>query len=257
MPEVTLEWLNKQAKQLVKKHWNLNEIPTITIDLERKDLNWTTAVGYYCNDIKTIAFNSEVNKRRTEREIKRTLLHELCHWYLHTTGQKFRDSDERFAREMIRVGLGQRYNRDEQAVLAAKEAWKSKNDERFEIIEKNSDETITFRLKHRRKDQDDFEKDLAQVLIRMHNDRVKQNEDYSILPGDVAQMMVKWYGYKLEPIAACGIVLSRNDGWGGGEVGGRDDIISVLEELGIDTEEAEMKLLELDEEELYTASEIE
>lgn len=254
MPNVTIDWLNNHAKILVRKHWGLNHIPEIVIDLDRDSLDWDNYVGYYCSDIETIVFSSQVNARKTERAIKRTLLHELVHWYLHTTGQKFLDSDARFARELIRVGLGRRHNPDDQSVLAAKEAWKQKKEERFEIIEKNADETIIFRLRHHRKNQDDFKKDLALTLIRMHNNKINDDSEYKIMPEDVAEMICEWYGYKLDPVAVYGIVISSNDRWGSGDVGDRDDIISVLDELGVDEEEAERKLLELRKESLSASS---
>ncbi|KAF6565335.1 hypothetical protein G9G63_09245 [Paenibacillus sp. EKM202P] len=242
MPEVTLEWLNKQAKQLVKKHWGLDEIPKITIDMDRKDLDWKSAVGYYCSDIKTIAFSSEVNERRTERAIKRTLLHELCHWHLHATGQPYHDSNERFARELIRVGLGRRHNRDEKATLAAKIARKEKESERFEIIERNEDTIITIRLKHHRKNVDDFKKDLANTLISAHNNR---DEDEQIYPGDIADMMCKWYGYKKEPIAKIAVEISESGSYRSGQLADRDDLVSILtNDLDVDLEEAEKNLID-------------
>lgn len=258
MPDVSLDWLNKNAKMLVRKHWKLEHIPKIVIDMEREDLDWSNAIGYYCNDIETIVFNSQINRRKSEREIRAILLHELVHWYLHTTGQRFRDSDERFARELIRVGLGKRHNSDELSVLAAKEARRRKNDERFEIIEKNADETIVFRLRHHRKNQNDFKRDLSMTLIRMHNDRINDrmydDNEYGIMPADVAEMICEWYGYKLDPVAVYGIVISSNDRWGSGEIGDRDDILSVLEDLGMDNDEADKRLKEFKEEELFAAS---
>ncbi|MDY8021139.1 ImmA/IrrE family metallo-endopeptidase [Paenibacillus polymyxa] len=250
MPEVTLEWLNKQAKQLVKNHWGLNEIPRIAIDLERENLDWTKAVGYYCNDIETIAFSSEVNKRRTERAIRRTLLHELCHWYLHTTGQKFRDSDERFARELIRVGLGRRHNQDERATLAAKQARLQKKKEFFELIERCDDEIIVIRMKHHRKNEDDFKKDLASTLIRIHNTREEGGDVYL---GDVADKLCEWYGYKTEPIAKFAIEVV--DYYSYGVLGDRDKIIELLQQLDVDYDEAESKLDGGENEDLFAASE--
>lgn len=225
MANVTVEWLNKHAKILVKRHWGLLEIPKVVIDLERDGFDWENYVGYYCNDIETIVFNSEVNATRSEKAIKSTLLHELVHWYLHTTGEKFRDSDERFARELIRVGLGRKHNRDEKSVLAAEKAWKRKKDERFEIVEENEDGVITARLKHHRKNVEDFKKDLANTLIRVHNNR---EEDISIYPGDIADKMCEWYGYKLEPVAQIAIIVSKRDTYWSGEIGDRDDIAEIL-----------------------------
>ncbi|MFE6075644.1 SprT-like domain-containing protein [Paenibacillus sp. NPDC057886] len=253
MPDVSLDWLNKNAAMLVKKHWGLKHIPKIEIDLERDSFDWKRNVGYYCNDIETIVFSSQVNKRKSEREIKKILLHELVHWYLHTTGQRFRDSDERFARELIRVGLGKQHNSDEQSVLAAKAAWKRKKDERFEIIEENEEGIITARLRHHRKNGEDFKRDLANTLIRAHNER---EEDITIYPGDIADMMCEWYGYKLEPLARVAIRISSRGSYLSGEIGDRDDISEVLHhELDMTYSEIDLKLKDFEEEELEAANE--
>ncbi len=259
MPEVTIEWLNNQAKQLVKKYWGLNHIPNICLttrdsDLTKeKNLDWDNYAGYYCSGIETVVLNNENNARYTLRSIKRTLLHELCHWYLHTSNQPWRDSDERFARELIRVGLGRRHNKDEQASLAAKKAWESKANERFEIIERNEDGIITVRLKHHRKNVEDFKRDLANTLIKAHNERT---EDETIYPGDIADMMCKLYGYKVEPIARIAIEISETGSYLSGAVGDRSDLMNILTmDLDIDYEEADSKLKDFDEDELLAASE--
>lgn len=247
MDEASLDWLKKQAKLLTKKHWDIDYIPEISIDLDR-ELNWEKCVAFYCPDIKTIAFNSVVNGRRTLTQIKRTLLHELCHWWLHINNLPYRDSDERFARELIRVGISSNHNKDERALEAMRKAKETKSKEVFEIYEDNGDEIITSRLKHSRKNQEDFKKDLAKTLIEMHNDRVKSgNYDQSIYPADVADMMCKWHGYKLEPKAVYGIELSNGIN-GYGEVGDRDDIWIRLQELGININDIEGKLLEENDE---------
>jgi len=237
MPEVTVEWLEKQAKQLVKKYWNIKHIPKIVIDSDR-EADWTNIVGRYWSDTQTIEFKNEINKNRTLREIKRTLLHELCHWYLHTTGQKWRDSDERFARELIRVGLGRRHNKDEQAQIAAKQAWERKKKEFFEIYEVNDETILVSRMSHHRKDQNDFKRDLAQTLIKIHNTR---EEDDLIYPADVAEKMSEWYGYKIEPLAVYGINLSANSYTP--DIGSNEDIRWLLiNRLDVDPEVIEKKL---------------
>jgi predicted SprT family Zn-dependent metalloprotease len=243
LPEVTIEWLEQQAKHFIKKYWDINEMPTIllvtrqsSLTIERK-LDWDNYSGYYCTDIKSIVLNNEKNRMYSLKRIKEILLHELCHWYLHITGQPYRDSDERFARELIRVGLGRKHNRDEQSVLAAKAAWKRKKREFFELIERNECETITYRIKHHRKNKDDFKRDLAKTLIRIHNQR---DEDEIIYPADVAEKMCEWYGYKLEPVAVYAIELSTE--WGEGHIGDKEDIALLLEKLDADPDVIENKL---------------
>ncbi|MFF2532442.1 SprT-like domain-containing protein [Brevibacillus sp. NPDC058079] len=238
MREATLEWLEQQAFALVKKHWQRDDIPRIVIDSDREH-DWTNTLAVYWNDTRTIEFKSTVNTRRTLRQIKKTLLHELCHWYLHITDQNFRDYDERFAKELIRVGAGSTHNPDVHAVKAFQKAKKRKQSETFEIIERNASEILVSRLRHHRKNQDDFKRDLKDTLIRMHNER---EDDETIYPGDVATQMVNWLGYKLEPLATCAIDISKDSGFGSGEIGDREDIAYLLNQLGMDWDEIEQSL---------------
>lgn len=247
MPEVSMEWLRQQAKQLVKKHWDIKEIPDIMFVCRQDDfsmdrkLDWDKYGGYYFSDIQTVVMNNENNANYTLRGIKRILLHELVHWRLHVTGEPWRDSDERFARELIRVGLGRRHNKDEQAQLAAMQARKNKNNEFFEIYEVNGDTILVSRMSHHRKNQDDFKQDLANTLIKMHNEREYAYE--SILPADVADMMCKLYGYKRAPLAVYGVCLSPNLGQICSDIGDREDIADLLKmELDMDEDEIERKL---------------
>jgi len=248
VPEVTIEWLEVQAIQLVKKHWGITEIPIIQL-VKRQDpittdrkLDWDNYGGFYCSDIKTIVLNNENNIKYTLRGVKRILLHELVHWRLHTTNQPWRDSDERFARELIRVGLGRRHNKDEQAQLAAKQAWERKKNEYFELFDRSGPEIFSIRLRHNRKNVDDFKKDLANTLIRIHNNR---QEDDFIYPADVSDKMKEWYGYKVEPIASYGIEISAGDGYGDGSIGDRDDIAILLYKLDYDSDLIDQNLIDI------------
>ncbi|RXZ78078.1 hypothetical protein EBB07_28915 [Paenibacillaceae bacterium] len=245
MPEITIDWLQKQAKQLVKKHWSISEIPVIllatrndSISIERA-LDWDNYGGYYCSDIKSVLMNNENNVNYTLQGVKRILLHELVHWRLHVTGEEWHDSDERFARELIRVGLGRRHNKDEQAQLAAAQAWKRIKSQSFELFDRTGSEIFSIRLRHHRKDRDDFKRDLANTLIKIHNER---EEDDSIFPGDVAHKMREWYGYKLDPISSYGIEISAGDGYGDGSIGDRDDIWLLLSKLDYDYDFIETNL---------------
>lgn len=179
--------------------------------------------------------NNENNRNYSLREVKRILLHELVHWRLHTTGEPWSDSDERFALELIRVGLGRRHNPDEKSLLAVKKARARKRNEFFEIYERNEETILVFRLSHHRKNQDDFKHDLANTLIRMHNKR--EDESEIIYPSDVADMMCKWYGYKSAPLAVYGIELTAHGSYGlGGDIGDTDDVRYLLGKLDVDDE---------------------
>lgn len=238
MSLVTLEWFKKQAQIMVKKHWRIDYIPEIVIDSDR-ERDWSNTLAVYWNDTKTIEFKSAINERLPLSRLKKILLHELCHWYLHINDQPFRDGDKRFATELIRVGAGSTHNHDEKALTAYTEAKKHKKIETFEIIERNSDQIIVSRLRHHRKNQDDFKKDLAETLIRMESER---EEDESIYPADVADKMVEWHGYKTDPIATCAIEISQGDGYGTGDIGDKEDVAHVLSKLGMDWEEIENRL---------------
>lgn len=240
MAEISVDWFNEQARRLVIKHWGLERIPRIVIDLDQ-DLDWENCVAYYCNDIRTIAFNSGINKKKTQQELKKILLHELCHWYLHITEQPHRDSDERFARELIRVGIPKFHNFDEKSRKAATVARKSKREEAFEIYEENDGEILTTRLKHSRKNKDDFIVDLRESLIKMHNERVSSVDCDDFYPVGVAEKMCEDYGYRIEPLAVYGITLSKgSNGWG--IVGDRDDVFRLLLDVGMDYNEIEDRL---------------
>ncbi|MDQ4711679.1 SprT-like domain-containing protein [Bacillus subtilis] len=81
------QWLEKEAYKIVKRYWNLNEIPNIALDSPKElpEYHWRAA---YFPKTKTIAFRSDVLCLKTKEEIIKVLIHELCHWYLHVLGEK-------------------------------------------------------------------------------------------------------------------------------------------------------------------------
>ncbi|MEX3914334.1 SprT-like domain-containing protein [Bacillus paralicheniformis] len=84
---INKQWLEKEAYKIVKRYWNLNEIPNISLDSpeELPEYHWRAA---YFPKTKTIAFRSDVLCLKTKEEIIKVLIHELCHWYLHVLGEK-------------------------------------------------------------------------------------------------------------------------------------------------------------------------
>ncbi|MET3209759.1 UNVERIFIED_CONTAM: putative SprT family Zn-dependent metalloprotease [Paenibacillus sp. PvR008] len=112
----TENFLQTEAKKLVKQHWRIDKEPLVALDFSE------------CEDMKGACFNSansliefwsEINRQLTYQEVIEMLMHELCHWYLFSTGQDFRDSDVRFAQELIRLGIGHTHNsRNSEAALA-------------------------------------------------------------------------------------------------------------------------------------------
>ncbi|RKJ14829.1 hypothetical protein D7X33_48170, partial [Butyricicoccus sp. 1XD8-22] len=200
-----LEWLQEKARYLVKKYWGISEIPNIVLD-RTSDEEWEnyypkeenrTLLGLYHNKDFTVEFNSKVNSRRKPIDIQKTLLHELCHWYLHINKLPHRDSDVRFACELIRVGA--KPNTNHSHYNAYKEARKVKKNQVFEIIDNGENKVVT-RLTHPKKDENDFKRDLKNCLIRIKNDFQDGNideyhSDDCMWVGDLSELMCKWYGY--------------------------------------------------------------
>ncbi|QIC46266.1 protein sprT [Lysinibacillus sphaericus] len=100
---IDVEWVENKMEQLIDTHWGLSDKPNVIFDptevLERP------YNGVYDSTINTIIFRSELlSLIKDIKEIEKILLHELCHWYLFTIGENWRDKDVRFAKELIRVG---------------------------------------------------------------------------------------------------------------------------------------------------------
>lgn len=102
---LTLDELYAAANEMCREHWDVEFTGTIEIVNRRwrnyngKFLVWPQEPG------KTlIRFSSKRNAERTKEEVLGTLLHELTHWRLYTTGQPFRDVAEPFIAECLRVG---------------------------------------------------------------------------------------------------------------------------------------------------------
>ncbi|WP_242248895.1 protein sprT [Bacillus cereus group sp. BfR-BA-01328] len=93
---------------LISKHWGINNRPNIVFD-PYEPLE-TTYLGAYHAGTESLIFRSEFLILVEENEFEKILLHELCHWYLHITGEEYRDRDVRFAEELIKVGAGETAN---------------------------------------------------------------------------------------------------------------------------------------------------
>jgi predicted SprT family Zn-dependent metalloprotease len=241
MSEASLGWLTRQAYSLVQKYWNLDDIPNLVIDSDREK-DWSNTLATYWADTRTIEFKSKINAKMSLRRIKKILLYELCRWRLHVTNKPYRDNDESFIRELIKVGAKSMHNSNLKAKIVFIQARKRKEVKIFELVGNLNDEVIVSRLSHTRKNEMDFKCDLAQVLIKMHN-ALWENE--SIYPADVASMMKDLFSYKLEPVSTYAINLSKERS--PGEVGDRDDVVRILNKLGISKHEIETKLDEEEE----------
>lgn len=212
--------LQAWAKEMIKKWWNRDDIPSIIIS----DKRWNRRFAVYWSGSKTIEFSKGRISQQIEeygvKHFKETLLHELCHWHLHTTGQPYRDSTTRFAKEIIRVGSHPSGTKTAQDTF--KQAEKELEDTVFIIKTQNGYSDNLFdevAIRHNRKNKDDFEKDLRNTLIRMKNIQVKDFRNGAMdylcedTVYDVAEMMIRWYGYSHEKrIVASEIVLSSECG---------------------------------------------
>lgn len=96
------------VEELVSNYWSINERPSIVLDpFEQLHVPF---LGAYEESTRSLIFHMGMIALLEENEVKKTVLHELCHWYLHITGQNYKDGDVRFAQEIIRVGADDTIN---------------------------------------------------------------------------------------------------------------------------------------------------
>lgn len=104
LPQTDSKALYAFAKEQALLHWNRD----FNIEIELVKTPWRSTRGMYIQNIETgrnwIRMSKKKNSTRTWDDVKATLLHELVHWHLHTSGMPYRDSDIEFARECLRVG---------------------------------------------------------------------------------------------------------------------------------------------------------
>jgi Zn-dependent peptidase ImmA (M78 family) len=110
MCDLTVDQLLIHANELSQKHWGVD----YTGAIELTNRHWKNFNGkYICTMLdfknpparhKIIAMSKKRNAERTDAEVLGTLLHELVHWRLHTTGVPYRDSNPEFIKECLRVG---------------------------------------------------------------------------------------------------------------------------------------------------------
>lgn len=92
------------ANELTRKHWGVDYTGTLRL----VDREWRRFNGMYFhnadNTVQEIRMSAARNAERTPEEVEGTLLHELVHWRLKTTGQPASDTDDEFIAECLRVG---------------------------------------------------------------------------------------------------------------------------------------------------------
>lgn len=203
---INVQWLRSEAYRLVKKHWNLDSIPHIQVDV-LNDNEWrekeqkivklpaTNMLAFYSSKEQLIEFNSTANARQSKSQIRGTLLHELCHWYLHINNRSWKDSDVSFARLLIDVRASNTCNSDEDAKNAMKKAQAYRRNEVFEVRDKELD--VTIHLKHPSKSDKDFREDLQKSYISFYKEIFKENEEetYNVID-EIVYYMTHEHGYK-------------------------------------------------------------
>lgn len=104
LPQIDLQALYDFAKEQAQLHWQRE----FDIEIELVDRFWRSTNGMYVNNLETghkyIRMSKKRNMMRSWDRVKGTLLHELVHWHLNTTGQPYSDDDIEFAQECMRVG---------------------------------------------------------------------------------------------------------------------------------------------------------
>lgn len=75
-----------------------------TGEVEIVPYDWKRKLGRFLCEGSVIKFSKKMNGRQTMEEVLKTLLHELVHWRLHTTGKPAGDDSREFVEEAIRVG---------------------------------------------------------------------------------------------------------------------------------------------------------
>lgn len=121
----TEEDLVNYAMRFAKEHWDREF--DIRIELVNRD--WRRKLASYHFNSKTgdkfIRMSKIVNERYSNEEVLNSLLHEMVHWVLHTTGKPFRDDTKEFVEECIRVGAS--FSKTKTAQRAFKNYSKSLN----------------------------------------------------------------------------------------------------------------------------------
>lgn len=100
--EVTIEELYDFAKIKSKILWNRE----FDCKIEIIKQYWSKRLGTYWPNKRCIHFSQYKNANYSKKEILDTLLHEMVHWHLHTTGKNNEDEDFEFIEECLRVGCG-------------------------------------------------------------------------------------------------------------------------------------------------------
>lgn len=101
--ELTKRDLYEEAKRFCKSSWEVHYTGGIEIVKRRR---WKWRLGAYDSYRRTIRMCHVTMREAEKNETYDTLHHELIHWYLHVTGQPYRDTDFCFIEECLRLDVG-------------------------------------------------------------------------------------------------------------------------------------------------------
>jgi hypothetical protein len=96
-------WIKSKSEAFIQKYWDTNKRPNIILDPDEEIEK--SYYGAYEPSTESLIFRSEFLSILEVEQFEKILLHELCHWYLHVSGEEFRDKHVRFAKEIIRLGI--------------------------------------------------------------------------------------------------------------------------------------------------------
>lgn len=106
--------LQALANEMALEHWGVEFTGTVRL----VNYRWSCTNGRYRGDRRTglqeIKMSAIRNAERTPDEVRKTLLHELVHWRLHSQELPSRDTDDEFIVECLRVGA---------SISRARSAW--------------------------------------------------------------------------------------------------------------------------------------
>jgi predicted SprT family Zn-dependent metalloprotease len=98
------QFYRTMAEHYAREYWGVE----LTCSIEFVDRDWRSCYAYFqCNNETReckIVMSHIVNARRPVEDVLATLKHELVHWYLWSIGKPYKDDDEEFIRECLRIG---------------------------------------------------------------------------------------------------------------------------------------------------------
>ncbi|PYZ97615.1 hypothetical protein CR205_03195 [Alteribacter lacisalsi] len=100
----TEQELRKEASKLCRIHWGVDYTGGIELVQERWEERNALFIVDHDNDQRCIQMSRPRNAERSLEGVIQSLLHELVHWRLQSLGLPFRDTDDAFIEEAIRVG---------------------------------------------------------------------------------------------------------------------------------------------------------